>query len=145
MATSEGTRKALYMKISSQGSQGQHSPTYGFSLPQRDLAAELDLIDQEAQSGEPKDSAPRKTDASSISATVNEMQMIYDSQVGQFISIHEHESNVVVHGSMKFIDHNFNQALEFTTISGRDDPVQHQRQPWDSFWDRKYHSNNNLL
>ena len=36
------------------------------------------------------------------------MQMIYDSQVGQFISIHEHESNVVVHDSVKYTDHNFN-------------------------------------
>ena len=108
MATSEGTRKALHLKISSQGSQGQHSPTYGFSCPQRDLAAELDAMDQEMQSGDPKESPPRKTNASSVSATVNEMQMIYDSQIGQFISIHEHESNVVVHDSMKFVDNNFN-------------------------------------
>ena len=98
------------------------------------------------QSGEPKDSEPRRTDAaSSVSATLNEMQMIYDSQIGQFISIHEHESNVVVHDSVRFVDHNFNQALEFTTISSSREFPKPQRQPWDSFWDRKDRANNRLL
>ena len=128
MATFEDKKNEVpYMKIGSQGSQGQHSPnTYGFSVPQRDLAEQLDLIEQEMQSGSPKEDSPvpgRHTETSAASITPNEMQMVYDSQIGQFISIHEHESNVVVHDSVTYTDHNFNQALQFTTISSaRVDP-----------------------
>ena len=71
--------------------------------------------------------------------------MIYDSQIGEFISIHEHESNVVVHDSVKYVDNNFNQELEFTTLSSSRVNPNNRGEAWSNFWERKYHANNRLL
>ena len=60
-----------------------------------------------------------KGSVASTVTNINDMQMIYDSQIGQFISIHEHEANIVRCDSMKFIDRNFHQTVEFTTISSK--------------------------
>ena len=100
------------------------------------------------QSGSPKedtvlDAPARETITSSVSP--NDMQMIYDSQIGEFISIHEHESNVVVCDSVKYVDNNFNQALEFTTLSSSRVNPNTRGEAWSNFWERKYHANNKLL
>ena len=83
---------------------------------------------------------------SSAPTNINDLQLIYDSQIGQFISIQEHESNIVRCDSMKFIDRNFFQTREFTTISSRPSVEEpEQKSPWNSFWIKKQKSNQLLL
>ena len=71
--------------------------------------------------------------------------MIYDSQIGQFISIHEHESNIVRCDSMKYIDRNFYQTIEFTTLSAETIEKPDKQKPWNNFWNRKLRANELLL
>ena len=89
----------------------------GFSLPQRDLADQLDIIDQELQQSGPKEDDGVYDRGTSVSITPSEMQIVFDKQIGQFVSIHEHEGNVVPRDSVTYMDHNHSPALEFTTLS----------------------------
>ena len=103
-------------------------------------------IHPEDQYASPEAIREVKGSVATTSTNVNEMQMIYDSQIGQFISIHDHEANIIRCDSMKFIDRNFHQSVEFTTISSKpsiEEPE--EKTPWSNFWARKQRSNQLLL
>ena len=70
---------------------------------------------------------------------------MFDKQIGQFVSIHVHEGNVVTRDSVTFMDHNHSPALEFTTLSVSRRETQQKGEPWTNFWRRKQRANDQLL
>ena len=73
----------------------------------------------------------------------NEMQLVYDVQQNQYLSIHDIESNIVAQDhDGTYIDKNFDRDAQFQMITTES---QRSAQPWASFWHSKHIVNKKLL
>lgn len=77
---------------------------------------------------------------SNLRSTINDMQLIYDMQRDQFLSIHDVEENIKQDDGTTYIDTNFDKRVEFKLISST-----RSAQPWAGFWHSKHSVNSNLL
>ena len=111
----------------------------GYSVPQQQYLTQdiHPLSEEEYNQSTGKRPHDNLKGSVSTETNINDLQMIYDSQIGQFISIHEHESNIVRCDSMKYIDRNFYQTIEFTTLSAKTIEEPEKQKPWNNFWNRK--------